>query len=298
VRIFVTGASGYIGIAVVQVLTRAGHEVTGLYTNPEKEGILRFWGAEPLKGGLENPSAWEEFAAEHDAIVHIGMSRSPNAPETDRRVVEAMLSAAQLKGLTKSFIYTSGVWVLGDTHGKNTDESSASAHPAELVEWRPVVGEMVLNVRSDDLATAVIRPGLVYGGKAGIVSMLFESASKDGAAWCIGDGQNHWSLVYLADLAQLYRLVIEKPARGIFHGVDNHPLKAVEIAKAASRAAGKNTAVKSLPLAEARKQWGLMADALLLDQNVVSRRSHDLGWKPSHSSFLKHASEAFREWSS
>jgi nucleoside-diphosphate-sugar epimerase len=296
VRVFVTGSSGYIGTAVVQVLARAGHEVTGLYNNPEKEGVLRFWGAEPLMGDLENPSAWEEFAAEHDAIVHIGMARTPNAPETDRRVVEALLSAAQLKGLTKSFVYTSGVWILGDTGGKNIDEYGSTSHPAELVEWRPVVGEMVLNVRSDDLATAVIRPGLVYGGKAGILSMLFESAVKDGAAWCIGDGQNHWSLVYLDDLAQLYRLLVEKSARGIFHGVDNHPLKAAEIAKAASRVAGKNNAVQSLPLADARKKWGLMADALALDQTIVSKRSHDLGWMPSHSSFLKCAAEAFQEW--
>jgi nucleoside-diphosphate-sugar epimerase len=298
VRVFVTGASGYIGTAVAQVLARAGHQVTGLYNNPEKEGVLRFWGVEPLKGSLENPSAWGEFAAEHDAILHIGMAKDSNAPETDRRVVEALLSSAQLKGLTRSFVYTSGVWVLGDTRGKSEDESGSSAHPAELVEWRPAVGEMVLNVRSDILATAVIRPGLVYGGKAGILSMLFESAMKDGAAWCVGEGQNHWSLVHLEDLARLYRLVVEKSARGIFHGVDNHPLKAVEIAKAANQAAGKNASVKSLSLGEARKKWGLMADALIMDQKIVSKRSHDLGWKPSHSSFLKGAAEAFREWNS
>ena len=209
-RVFVTGSSGYIGTAVIPALCRAGHQVTGLYTNPEKEGVLKFWGAEPVKGSLENPSQWEGLAAEHEAILHIGLSRNANAPETDRKVVETLLSVAQLKGLTRSFVYTSGVWVLGGTGGKNVDESGSSSHPAELVEWRPAVGEMVLNVRSEDLATAVIRPGLVYGGKAGILSMLFESAVKDGSAWCIGGGENHWSLVNLNDLARLYVMVAEK----------------------------------------------------------------------------------------
>ena len=91
-------------------------------------------------------------------------------------------------------------------------------------------------------------------------------------------------------------MVAEKSARGIFHGVDNSPLKAVEIAKAAAGAAGKNSAVNHLSLEEARKKWGLMADALVMDQKIVSKRSYDLGWKPSHSSFVKCAAEAFQEW--
>lgn len=295
-KIFVTGSTGYVGSAVVRALVKAGHQVTGLFFSPDKEALLKSFGAAAVKGSLDAPQEWEERAAEHDAILHTGFVRTANPAESDRRAVEAMLSAAKVKNLTRCFVYTSGVWVLGNTGAKGADESGTTNHPADAVSWRPSMEEFVLNAGTEKLSTAVIRPGLVYGGKAGILAMLWGSALKDGAAQYVGEGQNHWPLVHREDLAQLYRLVAEKAAKGVFHGVDNHPLKVLEVAQAVSRAAGKNGAVKSWPLAEAQKQLGPFAEALALEQKVTTKRSLELGWKPSYPSFLNSADQAFKEF--
>ena len=125
---------------------------------------------------------------------------------------------------------------------------------------------------------------------------FFESAAREGAARYMGDGRNRWSLVHREDLARLYLLVAEKRAGGIFHGVDGRPLPMAEVARAASAPAGAGD-VRPVPLEEAREELGAMADALLLDQALIGRRSAEIGWQPSRRDFVPAAPEPFDEWS-
>ena len=128
--------------------------------------------------------------------------------------------------------------------------------------------------------------------------MLFGAAAKQGAAQIVGEGANHWPLVHVDDLAELYvRLVERAPAGSIFHGTDasTHTLR--EIAEAASRAAGKDGRVTALPLDKARSTMGPFADALALDQKVSSEKARsELDWRPRHEDFVAEAPQLFADW--
>jgi nucleoside-diphosphate-sugar epimerase len=296
-RVFITGSTGYIGSATVQAFVAAGHQVTGMVHSPEKASAVTALGATPLIGDIKSPSTYQVAAVEHDALIHLAVEYSPQSVTADQAATQTLLAAARSQRGKRCFVYTSGVWVLGDTGGKAVDESAPTNKPAPVVSWRPSHEKFLTEATTGDVAMCVIRPGIVYGGKHGLVSHFFETAVKEGAAAYVGSGENHWPLVHRDDLARLYVIAAEKKAWGIFHGVDGQPTKVVEVARAASNAAGKGGKVRSVPVEEARKGMGGVADALCLDQRIVAKRSVDLGWKPTKESFVNGAGDAFKEWS-
>jgi nucleoside-diphosphate-sugar epimerase len=295
-KVFVTGATGYIGTAVVKKLVEGGHSVTGLFRNPEKEPLLKNLGAQTVRGDLKSPQAWLSQAAENEAVIHLAAEMGSDMAATDRGVVEKLLKAMASKGVTQSFVYTSGVWVLGKTEGVALDENAPVDRPFPMVAWRPAVEQLALKGGDGHFACAVVRPGLVYGGKAGILSGLWNDAATKGVVTYVGEGKNLWPLIHREDLASLYRVIVEKKATGIFHGVDGSPLQYVLIAKTVSQAAGMNGDVQSWHLDDARKAMGPFADALALNQEVKATRALGLGWKPEHPTFLKAAAQAYEEW--
>jgi nucleoside-diphosphate-sugar epimerase len=293
-RIFVTGATGYLGSAIVEALVRAGHAVTGLSRSEEKDREVRRLGATPVRGVLGAVARVAPSLAGHDAFVHAAVDYGLGPP-ADREAMDALLGAARAAGRPTQVVYTSGVWVLGDAP-EAAGEAASTDRPAKAVAWRPAHERAVLEAASGDLATAVVRPGIVFGERRGLVSPWFEQALEEGAARIVGDGRNRWAFVHRADLAELYRLVVERRARGVFHGVDGASPSVGEAARAASAAAGKGD-VRSIPLAEARGQFGPMADALVMDQVVHSTRHAEVGWRPEHPPFVEDAPNAFREFS-
>ena len=295
-RVFVTGGTGYVGSAVVRRLAGAGHEVAGLVRNAEKADVLEALGGRPVLGNLREPSGYAAMAAECDAIIHLAAEPGPERQQVERRALEALIAAAGSGGEPRILVYTSVLFVLGNTGDSVATENAPTQevpHAAGRVEHE----RWVLAVADRQLATAVIRPGMVYGGgQGGAVSELFRSAVQEGTATYVGDGCNRWSLVHRNDVAELYREVVEQRARGIFHAVDGHPLPVREIARHASRAAGRGGTTRSLPLEEARGALGAFADALCLDQVVAAPRAHALGWRPCWPAFGTAAEAAFAEW--
>jgi nucleoside-diphosphate-sugar epimerase len=281
-NIFLTGATGYIGSAVADALIKAGHSVTGLARSDEAAGQLHLKGVTSHRGDLQSPTSLAAAASALDGVIHTGTT---NDGSVDQRAIRAMLDV--MNGSNKPFVYTSGVWVLGNTGDTPADEN-APLNPAALVAWRPGVEGMVLESARTGVRSIAIRPGLVYGRGGGIPADLVKSARDNGAARYVGTGQNHWPVIDVDDLADLYLRAFERaPAGTLLHAVDHSGYKVNEIAEAASLGTGAEGRTESWPLDEARKILGAYADALVLDQRVSSAKAISmLGWRPRATGIL------------
>jgi nucleoside-diphosphate-sugar epimerase len=282
-RIFLTGATGYIGSAVLEASLRAGHNVTALVRDPEKAEHVTLRGGRPIVGELGKPSGYVGAAQEADVIVHAAYERSKHGVEVDRQAIETLLAAAGRRvdtGRASTFIYTSGIWVLGDTDGPADED--APIKPTPLVAWRPEHEALVRSLsRGGQIRTAIVRPGIVYGGARGIISDMLKNA-KNGLLRVIGDGSNHWPCVYDRDLADLYvKIAVHPEASGIFHANDEADERVSDIVEAIARHVMAQQDVRHIPIDEARSKMGQYADALVLDQIVRSPRARALGWAPT-----------------
>ena len=282
-NIFLTGATGYIGSAIARAAVQACHSVTGLARSDEAAAKLHFEGITPYRGDLASPASLISAARESDGVIHTGTT---NDGRLDQEAVRAMLDA--VSGSDRPFIYTSGVWVLGNTGDKVADET-APLKPTALVAWRPAVEQLALEGATRKIRAIVIRPALVYGRAGGIPADLVKSARETGAARYVGTGENRWSAIDVDDLADLYLRALEKGAPGtLLHAADRSAHRVKEIAEAASIGAGKQGRTESWPLEEARKTLGPYADALVLDQRVSAARAEAmLGWMPRAAGILE-----------
>ena len=282
-RIFLTGATGYVGSAVLDALLRGSHGVTALVRDPEKAERMTSRGVQPVVGDLSEPSSYAPAAEACDGIIHTAFEPSKRGVAVDRQAIEALLGAAirhAARGQTVSFVYTSDVWVLGNTVGAATED--APARPTPLVAWRPEHEQVVLDAgRGRMLRTAVVRPGIVYGGARGIVGDLLKDAAN-GLVRVIGDARNRWACVYDRDLADLYVRVATLPqGSGIFHATDEADERVGEIVEAVAQHAKMRPDVRHVPIEEARAKMGPYADALALNQIVRGPRARALGWVPT-----------------
>lgn len=290
-QVFLTGATGHIGGAVAEELVRAGHTVTALVRNAGGAARVAALGATPLVADLREPREYRAAAAEADVRVHAAFEYAKDGSEvhsTDRIAVAALLEAGREAGAERQVIYTSSAYLLGGLPGPVDEDVDTAGAPASS-QWRLAVEREVLGAGG-----AVVRPGLVYGGRGGTMPYLFGPAVDHGAAEYQGDGRNRWTLVYQRDLAALYLEIVERGATGIFHGVDGAPLTVREVAEAASRAAGAQGRTRAIPTPPGDEH---AERALSRDVAVIARRSLELGWAPTFPSFHEGAEQAFAEWS-
>ena len=300
-RIFLTGATGYIGGAVLDALVRGGHDVTALVRNSEKARAVAKRGAHPVIGDLADSESYRASAEAQDGYVHTAYdSRSGQGPAIDRLVLDTILAAAKRprtgsQSPARRFVlYTSEAWVLGRSPEPVAED--APINPVGHVLWRPDHEQMVLEAGTDRLRTIVVRPGVVYGGGTGIVADLFKSASI-GLVRVVGDGNNHWPLVYDRDLADLYaRLAIREDATGVYHANDEGDERVNDIVDAIKPYLKVKPDVRHVPLDEARHKLGTYAEALALDQVVRSPRARAIGWTPTLHSVAGNAARLLEEW--
>jgi nucleoside-diphosphate-sugar epimerase len=301
-RIFLTGATGYIGGGVLDALVRAGHDVTALVRTNEKAKRVAKRGARPVIGNLAEPESFTGAADAQDGYIHTAFDYSANGgPAVERTALEAILAAAKrprtaspASAPNRFVVYTSGVWILGKTPEPAAED--APINPIAMASFRPAHEQMVLDAASDRLRTIVVRPGVVYGGGTGMVADLFKSASN-GLVRVIGDGNNHWPLVYERDLADLYaRLAGHEEASGIYHANDEGDERVNDIVDAIKPYLPVKPDVRYVPIDEARHKMGAYADALALDQVVRSPRARALGWTPTLHSVSGNAARLLDEW--
>lgn len=290
-RIFLTGGTGYVGAAVLDAFVRAGHHVEALVRNTEKAARVQARGAQPLLGDLARPATFADAAASADGVIHAAFEYSARGPELDQAALDALLAPTTRPD--RFVIYTSGIWVLGS--GTNLDENAA-LNPVQMVAWRPQHEQRVLDAATAGIRTVVVRPGIVYGGSRGIVADLFKDAAN-GLVRVIGTGDNRWPVVYDRDLGELYlRLALNTEAAGVFHANDEGDETVNDIVTAIAKQVSINPSIRHVPLAEAQKKIGLLADALALDQTVRSARARAIGWTPALHSVGRNTARLLDEW--
>src|SRR5216684_4990190 len=301
-RIFLTGATGYIGGAVLDALVRGGHDVTALVRNNEKARRVAKRGARPVIGNLAEPDSYRGSADAQDGYVHAAFdSSSGRGPAIEQAALETIIAAARRPrtgGATapasRFVIYTSGVWILGKTPEPAAED--APVNPITLSAFRPAHEQLVLEAGRDHLRAIVVRPGVVYGGSDGIVGEMFKAASN-GLVRVVGDGNNHWPLVYDRDLADLYmRLAARDDAAGVYHANDEGDERVNDIVSAIAPYVSVRPDVRHVPIEEARAKMGSYAEALSLDQLIRSPRARALGWTPNLRSVGGNAARLLEEW--
>jgi nucleoside-diphosphate-sugar epimerase len=292
-RVFLTGATGYIGGAVCDTLVRGGHTVSALARPSARAQLLKRRGVEVLTGDLSDIAENREALTGYDAYVHAAFESSTRGVELDALIIRTIRDVAWRAGRA-AFIYTSGIWVLGATRGP-VDEA-APLNPPPHVVYRPTHEQLVLEANGGGVRAIVVRPGIVYGGARGIVSEMLKDADN-GIIRVIGSGENRWPLVYDRDVADLYlRLLTSADASGIYHATDEGDERVNDLVRAMSLHVAHKPEVRYMPLAEARTRFGAYADAIVLDQVVRSPRAKELGWTPTMKSVARNVPRLLEEW--
>ena len=278
-HILLTGATGYVGSAVLDALLRGGHHVTALVRRRAQAERLATRGVTAIVGDLGAPDTYLPSIATQDAVVHTALESSAKRVEKDAQLLDALLPAFQSSAKARTFVYTSGVWVLGYT--PRAADESAMPNPVAFSAWREPHERRVLDAHGNGLRTLVIRPGIVYGGGRGIVCDLLKDA-LNGLVRVMGSGENRWASVYDRDLGDFYARVVAVPdASGIFHATDEADERVIDIVDSIAGHVPMRPDIRHVPLEEARHKLGTYADALAVDQRVRSPRGRALGWAPT-----------------
>lgn len=280
-RVFVTGATGFIGSALVQELLGAGHQVVGLARSDSSAASLATAGAGVHRGSLDDLDSLRSGAAAADGVIHTAFvhdfSDYAGAGETDRRAVEAL--GAALEGSGRPLVITSGITVLAQgrlaTEDGTPDPKAASAIriPSEVA---------VLALAERGVRTSVVRlPPSVHGdGDHAFVPELIQVARKTGVSAYVGDGANRWPAVHRLDAVRLFRLALEQaPAGSRLHGVADEAVPMRAIAEVIGRRLNVPSVSKSLD--EAADHFGWIGYFASLDAPASSVLTQErLGWRP------------------
>lgn len=284
-RVFVTGATEFIGSALVPELIDAGHQVIGLTRSDEGAKSLTAAGAQVHRGELTDLESLRSGAAAADAVIHTAFihdfSKFKQNCEIDRRAIEAM--GGVLAGSDRPLIVTSGLALL--VQGRAATENDP---PLPVSDSYPRASEeAAAALEKRGVRAMVIRLPQVHDTvKQGLVSYAIQLARQKGVSAYIGEGQNHWSAAHRFDAAHLYRLALEKGQAGErFHAVAEEGVLAREIAEAIGR--GLNVPVVSLRPEEAAGHFGWLALFAGLDITGSSAQTREkLGWNPTGPALL------------
>ncbi|MBW8687496.1 SDR family oxidoreductase [Chitinophaga rhizophila] len=282
-RVFVTGATGFVGSAVVKELIGAGHEVLGLARSAASAEALMAAGAAVHHGSLEDLESLRQGAAASEAVIHTAFihdfSKYEENCETDRHVIEAI--GAVLEGSRRPFIITSGTAVVSAERAITEDDlatATASAIPRVASE------EAAAAIAARGVNASVLRlPPSVHGdGDHGFVPALINIAREKGISAYIGDGNNRWPAVHRLDAARVYRLIIEKgEGQPVFHAIGDEGVPVKDIATAIGK--GLGLPVGSISPAEAAAHFGWLGIFAGLDlRGSAAKTKTWLGWKPEH----------------
>ena len=280
-RVFVTGATGFVGSAVVQELIKAGHQVLGLARSDAAAGSLAAAGAKVHRGKLEDLESLRSGAAISDGVIHTAFihdfSKFKENCEIDRRAIETLGDA--LAGSNRPLVITSGTGMGNTAPGQPASEDNFNAHHPNPRSASELAG---ISVAERGVNVSVVRLPQVHDrDKQGLVTYSIALAREKGISAYIGDGLNRWPAVHRLDAAPVYRLALEKGIAGArYHAVAEEGVTAREIAEAIGR--GLKIPVVSKSPGEAAAHFGWLAMFAGMDMPASSTLTQQrLGWHPT-----------------
>ncbi|SDQ39630.1 SDR family oxidoreductase [Quadrisphaera sp. DSM 44207] len=283
-QVFVTGASGWIGSAVVPELLGAGHSVLGLARSDASAATIAAAGAEVLRGDLEDLDVLRTGARSTDAVVHLAFdhdfSRFEASVRADARVVQAL--GAALEGTGRALVIASGTpAVPGRAATEHDEPATGGPAAARIATARAARATAARGVRS-----SVVRlPRSVHGDgdASGFLPRLIAIAREQGVAGCVGDGSARWPAVHVLDAARLFRLAAEAaPAGSVLHAVADEAVAVRDIAAVI----GRHLHLPTAPVPA--EQFGFLGALLRVDQPASSALTRELlGWRPVQPGLLQ-----------
>jgi nucleoside-diphosphate-sugar epimerase len=281
-RVFVTGATGFIGLSVVKELVAAGHQVLGLCRSDEKAPALAAAGAEVYRGSLEDLDSLKEGAARSDGVIHLAFnhdfSKFVANCEDDRRVIKALGSV--LAGSDRPLIVTSGTGMANTVPSQPATEDGATI--SSDVIPRAASEEAAASVAAEGVNVSVVRLPQVHDTvKQGLITYAIAMYREKGLCAYIGDGHNRWPAAHVLDTARLYRLAIEKAEPGAkYHAVAEEGVSLRDMAEVIGRRLKIPT--KSIAPEEAQAYFGWLAMFAGHDAPASSEQTRKkLGWQPT-----------------
>jgi nucleoside-diphosphate-sugar epimerase len=280
-RVFVMGATGFIGSAVTRELIAAGHQVSGLARSAEKAKALAAAGADVVMGSLEDLDGVKRAAAKADGIIHLAFnhdfSKFVANCEDDRRVITALGSV--LEGSNRPLVVTSGTLIVSSTPGQaGTEEDEV---PSSAVIPRAASEEAAQSLVAKGVNVSVMRLPQVHDtARQGLITWAVEIARQKGVSCYVGDGRNRWSAVPILDAARIYRLALEKAERGArYHAVAEEGVMLRDIAEVLGHRL--QVPVKSITAEEAGSHFGWLAPFVGRDAPTSSELTRKrLQWQP------------------
>jgi nucleoside-diphosphate-sugar epimerase len=283
-KVFVTGASGFIGSAVVQELIKAGHEVIGLARSEVSAAAIRKAGAEVLLGGLEDLDVLHQGAAQADGVIHTAFIHNFNeyakAAEVDKAAIKAMGEA--LAGTNKPLVVTAGTLGLPLIDGVVTEESRSAGMPRGSEA-------AAMELAAEGVNASVIRlpPSVHDKGDQGFVPFIIHLAKTKGVSAYPGDGNNHWPAVHRLDTASLFRLALEKGEKGaLYNAIGDSGIPVKTIAELIGEKL--NLPVAAVTGEEVAKHFEWMSRFIGFDSPATALKTQELlGWKPVQMGLLE-----------
>jgi nucleoside-diphosphate-sugar epimerase len=274
-KILLTGGTGFIGAAVLDALTNAGHHVTAVVRSQPSSLKVSDQGATGVIGDLFDPTWLASELRTHDGLIHLAAGSDERDADLNDAVITAAIDA--FAGTDKPFVHTGGIWTYGN-NGAITE--TAEPQPPAITAWRPAGEQRVLE---SGLKASIVQPGIVYGRGSGIPAMLVAAAAEDDTLSLIGSGDQHWTTVHVEDLADLYLRVLERaPGGKAYVGVSGDNPTVRELGEALTPTVVPESDEATLA------RLGAFGEALLLDQQASGERAKsELEWAPSRPSLVE-----------
>ena len=285
-KVFVTGASGFIGSAIIPELIQAGHKVIGLARSDASASAIVAAGAEVHRGDLQDLDSLRSGAAKADGVIHTGFvhdfSRFQEVCEIDRQAITAM--GEELKGSKRPFVITSGTGMGSMGHGQIAKEDVFNRNEMNPRRISEITGEEMVQKGVNVMALRL--PQVHDPLKQGMITFFIAIAKQKGVSAYVADGKNRWPAVHRLDAAQLYRLVLEKGETGArYNAVGEEGVEARLIAEAVAR--GLNMPAVSVTPEEAAAHFGWLSMFANLDMSASSAHTRTaMNWNPTGPTLL------------